>query len=46
MYRLLLAVIDLSVIPPDISFDYLEHIGGLDIVRALRAPQQTTREEV
>ena len=44
-YRLLLAVIDLSVIPPDISFDYLEHIGGLDIVHALRAPQQTIREE-
>ena len=45
-YRLLLAVIDLSVIPPDISFDDLEHIGGLDIVHALRAPQQTIREEV
>ena len=44
-YRLLLAVIDLSVTPPDISFDDLEHIGGLDIVHALRAPQQTIREE-
>ena len=38
-YRLLLAVIDLSVTPPDISFDSLDHIGGLDIVQALRAPQ-------
>ena len=44
-YRLLLAAIDLSVIPPDISFDYLEHIGGLDIVHALRAPEQPVREE-
>ncbi len=38
-YRLLLAVIDLSVTPPDISFDDLEHIGGLDLVQALRAPR-------
>ena len=44
-YRLLLAVIDLSVIPPDISFDDLEHIGGLDIVHALRAPRQPILKE-
>ena len=44
-YRLLLAVIDLSVTPPDISFDDLEHIGGLDTVHAVRAPQQTIPEE-
>ncbi len=42
-YRLLLAVIDLSVTPPDISFDHLEHIGGLDLVQALRAPPRTIR---
>ena len=42
-YRLLLAVIDLSVTPPDISFDDLEHIGGLDLVQALRA--RSTRSE-
>ncbi len=36
-YRLLLAVIDLSLTPPAISFDDLEHIGGLDLVQALRA---------
>ena len=35
-YRLLLAVIDLSVTPPDISFDDLGHIGGLELVQALR----------
>ena len=40
-YRLLLAVIDLSLTPPDISFDDLEHIGGLDLVQALRAPAST-----
>ena len=38
MYRLLLAVIDLSVTPPEISFDDLGHLGGLDLVQALRAP--------
>ena len=37
-YRLLLAVIDLSMTPPDISFDDLEHIGGLDLVQTLRGP--------
>jgi quinol monooxygenase YgiN len=37
-YRLLLAVIDLSVTPPEISFDELAHLGGLDLVQALRAP--------
>ena len=44
-YRLLLAVIDLSLTPPDISFDDLEHIGGLDLVQALRAPQHTIRKD-
>lgn len=38
-YRLLLAVIDLSVSPPEISFDALEHIGGLDVVHGLRRSQ-------
>ena len=38
-YRLLLTVIDLSAIPPEISFDELEHLGGLDVVQALRAPE-------
>jgi len=37
-YRLLLTVIDLSEVPPEISFDDLEHIGGLDLVQVLRAP--------
>ena len=40
-YRLLLAVIDLSVTLPEISFDELEHLGGLDVVQALRAPEHT-----
>ena len=44
-YRLLLAVIDLSMTPPDISFDDLEHIGGLDLVQALRGPPQTPLKE-
>jgi len=39
-YRLLLTVIDLSVTPPDIRFDVLDHIGGLDLVQSLRAPPQ------
>ena len=38
-YRLLLTIIDLSVAPPEISFDDLVHLGGLDLVQALRAPQ-------
>ena len=38
-YRLLLAVIDLSVTPPEISFDELQHLGGLDLVHALRASE-------
>ena len=42
-YRLLLAVIDLSVAPPDISFDDLGHIGGLDLVRALRDSEPLNR---
>ncbi len=44
-YRLLLAVIDLSVTPPDISFDDLEHIGGLELVQALRGPHHTSLKE-
>ncbi len=44
-YRLFLAVIDLSLTPPDISFDDLMHIGGLDLVQALRAPPQTIRKD-
>jgi len=43
-YRLLLAVIDLSVTSPEISFDDLGHLGGLDLVRTVRtapgAPQE------
>jgi quinol monooxygenase YgiN len=41
-YRLLLAVIDLSLTPPDISFDGLDHIGGLDLVEALRGDATRT----
>jgi quinol monooxygenase YgiN len=44
-YRLLLAVIDLSVTPPEISFDELEHLGGLDFVQALRTPEHTIRKD-
>jgi len=44
-YRLLLAVIDLSVTPPEISFDQLEHLGGLDLVQALRTPGRTIRKD-
>ena len=44
-YRLLLAVIDLSVTPPDISFDDMGHIGGLELVQALRDPQRTRRKD-
>jgi len=44
-YRLLLAVIDLSVTPPNISFDNLEHIGGLEVVQAVRAPQCTIQTD-
>jgi len=40
-YRLLLAVIDMSLTPPEISFDELEHLGGLDFVQALRTPSNT-----
>jgi quinol monooxygenase YgiN len=42
-YRLLLSVIDLSAMPPEISFDDLGHIGGLDVVEALRAPRSHVR---
>jgi quinol monooxygenase YgiN len=38
-YRLLLAVIDLSLTAPEISFDDLGHIGGLELVEALRMKQ-------
>jgi quinol monooxygenase YgiN len=44
-YRLLLAVIDLSVTQPDISFDELDHLGGLDLVQSLRAPLHTSRKD-
>ena len=44
-YRLLLAVIDLSVTPPDISFDDMGHIGGLELVHSLRDPQHTRRKD-
>jgi quinol monooxygenase YgiN len=44
-YRLLLAVIDLSETHPQISFDNLEHLGGLDLVQALRTPQPTIPED-
>ena len=44
-YRLLLAVIDLSERPPEISFDELEHLGDLDLVQALRAPEHTIRND-
>jgi quinol monooxygenase YgiN len=44
-YRLLLAVMDLSVTPPEISFDELAHLGDLDLVQALRAPEHTIRND-
>ena len=44
-YRLLLAVIDLSVTAPEISFDDLGHIGGLELVQALRDPQDKIRRD-
>jgi quinol monooxygenase YgiN len=44
-YRLLLAVIDLSATPPEISFDTLNHIGGFDLVEALRIPRDVFRED-
>jgi quinol monooxygenase YgiN len=44
-YRLLLAVIDLSVTPPDISFDDLAHVGGLELVQVLRDPQYKIRKD-
>jgi quinol monooxygenase YgiN len=44
-YRLLLTVVDLSVTPPEISFDDLEHLGGFDLVQALRDPQHTIQEK-
>jgi len=44
-YRLLLAVIDLSMTPPEISFDELEHLGGLELVCALRTPEHKTRKD-
>jgi quinol monooxygenase YgiN len=43
-YRLLLAVIDLSMTPPEIRFDDVEHLGGLELVEALRAPRHAIRE--
>ena len=42
-YRMLLAVIDLSATAPEISFDDLLHLGGLELVQALRDPRRTSR---
>ena len=36
-YRLLLAVIDLAARPPDIRFDLVEPLGGLDVVFDVRS---------
>jgi quinol monooxygenase YgiN len=44
-YRLLLAVIDLSVSSPEIRFDDLGHLGGLELVQALRSQQHTCRKD-
>lgn len=38
-YRTFLAVIDLASEPPTLSFDIVEHTGGLEIVEAARAPR-------
>jgi quinol monooxygenase YgiN len=45
-YRLLLAVIDLSLTLPEISFDELRHLGGPDLVEALRTPERASRNDV
>jgi quinol monooxygenase YgiN len=44
-YRMLLAVVDLSATPPEISFDALEHLGGLDLVESLRVPQHSIQKD-
>jgi quinol monooxygenase YgiN len=44
-YRLLLAVIDLSETPPEISFDEVEHLGDLELVRLLRTRGCATRKD-
>jgi quinol monooxygenase YgiN len=44
-YRLLLAIVDMSRTPPEISFDELAHLGGLDVVQALRAPEHAIRKD-
>jgi quinol monooxygenase YgiN len=44
-YRLLLAVVDMSKTPPEITFDEVEHLGGLDVVQALRAPEHAIRKD-
>jgi quinol monooxygenase YgiN len=41
-YRLLLAAVALSRIPPEICIDELEHIGGFDVVQALRTSGRPT----
>ena len=44
-YRLFLTVIDLSLTPPDIRFDDLNHIRSLEVVRAVRTPQHSIRTD-
>ncbi len=43
-YKLLLAVIELAVRPPEIRFDILEPVGGLDVVWANRLAQEAPAE--
>jgi len=38
-YKLLLAIIDLASAPPDIRFDQIEPVGGLDVVWEMRSNQ-------
>ena len=45
-YKLLLAVIELAVRPPEIRFDVLEPVGGLDVVWANRLAQEAPAEAV
>ena len=40
-----IAVIDLSATPPEISFDDVDPVGGLDIVTSLRSPRNDRRRE-
>jgi quinol monooxygenase YgiN len=45
-YRFLLAVIELSLTPPDISFDDLDHIGGLELIQEIRMSQCSFTEDL